>query len=318
MDSNSLFNLQDYLNRRKELVDGHLFGYVPPCEGPASMLFEAMRYTLVAGGKRLRPICVLAGADFVMGLEPPEIERGDWAGSRDPGLADALLRAACAAEMIHTYSLIHDDLPCMDDDDLRRGLATCHKVYGEAMALLAGDALLTHAFFTIGQIGDPFKERALDVVRDLADGSGAEGMVAGQAVDLISERMGGGTESHLEFIHRRKTAALFRASLTVGGILAGGNAHDLETLRSVGETVGLIFQVTDDILDVEGTEEELGKTTGRDAELGKLTYPGLLGLETARRRSSELLSKTEDILQTCGPRGIPLSVLAGKITQRRN
>lgn len=318
MDLNPPFDLMEYVNRRRDLVDAHLFSYIPPCEGPASSLFEAMHYTLKAGGKRLRPICVLAGADFALGLEPAEIERGGWAGDRDPALAEALLRAACAVEMIHTYSLIHDDLPCMDDDDLRRGLATCHKVYGEAIALLAGDALLTHAFFVIGQIGGSLKERALDAVHELADGSGAEGMVAGQAVDLISERMGGGTESHLEFIHRRKTAALFRASLTMGGILAGGSEHDLETLRSVGEIVGLIFQVTDDILDVEGTEEELGKTTGRDAELGKLTYPGLLGLETARRRSSELLSKAEDILQTCGPRGIPLSVLAAKITQRRN
>ena len=317
MNSVPIFDLQEYLHQRKERVEQHLFSFVPKCEGPASKLFEAMRYTLEAGGKRIRPICLLAGAEFVVGLQPQEIMRGEWAGSRFPEMAEALLRAACAVEMIHTYSLIHDDLPCMDDDDLRRGLPTCHKVYGEATALLAGDALLTHAFLVLAKIGPPLKEHALDAAKELADGCGAEGMVAGQAVDLIAEQTGR-DETHLEFIHRRKTAALFRASLVAGGILAGGNHHDLRVLRSVGEVVGLIFQVVDDILDVEGTTEELGKSIGRDAELGKLTYPGLLGLEKARRRVSELLSEVERILETCGPRGEPISLLADRIARRRN
>ncbi|MFH1743848.1 MAG: polyprenyl synthetase family protein [bacterium] len=317
MNSNTSFDLQEYLGRRKALIDQHLVSFVPKCEGPASTLFEAMRYTLEAGGKRIRPIFLIAGADFVVGLEPQDIMRGDWAGSRNPEWADGLLRAACAVEMIHTYSLIHDDLPCMDDDDLRRGAPTCHKVYGEAIALLAGDALLTHAFSVIGKIGPPLKERAIDAAGELADGCGAEGMVAGQAVDLISERTGG-DESHLEYIHRRKTAALFRSSLAVGGILAGANDHDLAVLRSVGEVVGLIFQVVDDILDVEGTTEELGKSTGRDAELGKLTYPGLLGLEEAHHRVSGLLSEAGQLLKTCGPRAKPISILTSQIAQRRN
>lgn len=311
------FDVREYLRQRKELVEQNLFSFVPECSGAASKLFEAMRYTLGAGGKRVRPICVLAGADFAVGLEPREIMQGEWAGSRNTQMAEALLRAACAVEMIHTYSLIHDDLPCMDDDDLRRGRPTCHKVFGEAMALLAGDALQSQAFLVLSGIRPPLKERALDAAQELADGAGAEGMVAGQAVDFISERTGG-DESQLEFIHRCKTAALFRACLAMGGILAGGDEGDLEVLRSVGETVGLLFQVVDDILDVEGTAEELGKTTGRDVELGKLTYPGFLGLDGARRRVSTLLSETRETLHACGSRSEPLLAFASMIAHRRS
>jgi geranylgeranyl diphosphate synthase type II len=317
MSGESLFDVREYLRQRRELIEQHLVSFVPECTGPASNLFETMRYALEGGGKRLRPICVLAGADFVLGLEPREIMQGEWAGKRNAQMAEGLLRAACAVEMIHTYSLIHDDLPCMDDDDLRRGRATCHKVFGEAMALLAGDALQSQAFLVLSRIGSPLKERALDAAQELADGAGAEGMVAGQAVDLISERTGG-NEQQLEFIHRCKTAALFRASLAIGGILAGGGADDLTVLRSVGETVGLLFQVVDDILDVEGTTEEFGKSIGRDAELGKLTYPGFLGMEGARNRASELLSDTREILRSCGPRSEPLLALAGMIAYRRS
>lgn len=317
MNGEPSFDVRQYLRQRKELIDAHLLSFVPECQGPGSKLFEAMRYTLQAGGKRLRPICALAGADFVVGLEPREIMQGEWAGSRDGQIAESLLRAACAVEMIHTYSLIHDDLPCMDDDDLRRGRPTCHKVFGEAIALLAGDGLQAQAFLVLSRIGLPLKERALDAARELADGAGAEGIVAGQAVDLISERTGG-DEEQLEYIHRRKTAALFRASLAMGGILGGANASDLKVLRSVGETVGLIFQVVDDILDVEGTAEELGKSTGKDAELGKLTYPGFLGLDGARKRVSALLSEVEEILHGCGSRSEPLLALADMIAHRRS
>ncbi len=310
-------HIQEYLHQRKKLVDEWLLSFVPAAEGPSAKLFEAMRYTLSAGGKRARPITVLAGADFVLGLEPEEILRGEWAGNRDPQLADALLRGACAMEMIHTYSLIHDDLPCMDDDDLRRGRPTCHKVYGEAIALLAGDALQSQAFSVLAGIDNPLKERALEATLELANRCGTLGMVAGQAVDLLSEGTEG-TEEQLVFIHRHKTAALFRASLVIGGLLARGSEQDLDVLRTVGESVGLIFQVVDDILDVEGTTEELGKSTGRDAELGKLTYPGILGMKEARNRVSTLLVETHKVLSPCGPRATPLLSLANLIAHRRN
>jgi geranylgeranyl diphosphate synthase type II len=260
-------DLKAYLNERRAIVEEALQGIFPAPEGPAANIVRAMGYSLFAGGKRLRPILCIASAEAAGGE------------ARD------VLPVACAIELIHTYSLIHDDLPVMDDDDMRRGKATSHKVFGEAVALLAGDGLLTKAFHVMtspDMVNRLSPESLLAVIGLIAQAAGYEGMVGGQVVDIQSE----GKEvdsSIVEFIHTRKTAALISASVVSGAILAGAAEAHVNALASYGEKIGLAFQVSDDILDIEGDSRELGKNVGSDTRQEKITYPAILGLERSRR-----------------------------------
>jgi geranylgeranyl diphosphate synthase type II len=244
------------------LVESALEHWLPPEDEPPTRLHEAMRYAVLGGGKRLRPILVLAAAEAC------------------GGNPQAALPAAAAVECVHCYSLVHDDLPAMDDDDLRRGRPTCHRAYGEALAILAGDALLTLAFDLLAdQVPD--KSLGAVLVGELARAAGHRGMVAGQVTDMLSE----GTEPSAElidYIHRHKTAALFRAAARLGGLAVAVRPKHLQALTAYGERLGLAFQIADDILDVTSSAAELGKAAHKDLGRGKLTYPGLVGLERAR------------------------------------
>jgi geranylgeranyl diphosphate synthase, type II len=293
------FNIESYLKQRAGLIEGELNRAVTNEDGPGGQLLEAMRYSLLAGGKRLRPILAMAACEAVGGEA-----------------ADAL-GLACALEMIHTYSLIHDDLPCMDDDDLRRGRPTNHKVYGEAMATLAGDALLTDAFRVLARW--PNKRVAapvvLEVVAELADAAGSPGMVIGQALDILSE--GKATDQPtLEYLHARKTGALFLASVRGGGMLGGGDSAQIEALTRYGRALGLAFQVIDDLLDVEASTEQLGKRTHKDDAHGKATYPALMGVEKSREFAHELMHRAIDALDAFDDRAEPLRRLASFVVER--
>lgn len=277
-------------------------------DSPAS-LQQAMAYSLLAPGKRLRPLMTILACEAVGGTE------------------QAALPAACAVEMVHTYSLIHDDLPAMDDDDLRRGLPTCHKKFGEALAILAGDGLLTLAFELLAS-SYPAKIASVNVL-ELARGAGASGMVAGQTLDLLAEGritsetpLPSQTADSLADIHQRKTGALFRAAMRIGVIVGLNNeklprVNDLEPLTVAGkfaDAFGLAFQITDDLLDAEGTAENTGKRVGKDAERGKLTYPGLLGVPESRKRAEELVRSAQSFATMLGSE--PLAQLAEFILQR--
>ena len=282
------FDLAAYLAERRALVDAALERVLPAEDTPPATVHRAMRYSVLAGGKRLRPILVIAGAEAVGGA-PREV-----------------LPTACALELIHTYSLIHDDLPAMDDDDYRRGRLTSHKVFGEAMAILAGDGLLTLAFKLVADNAalarDPRVLR--DVVTALADAAGTFGMVGGQVVDIESEGKTITPET-LEYIHLHKTAALIRAAMRVGALLGGGGPAAVEAIGDAGRDLGLAFQIVDDILDVEGSLEELGKTAGSDARKQKATYPALHGVPASRRAP-------------LGPPAAPLGALADYVLERKN
>jgi geranylgeranyl diphosphate synthase type II len=260
-------------------------------------LREAMHYSLLAPGKRLRPVLVLLACE---------------ACGRD---AAAAMPAACAIEMIHTYSLIHDDLPAMDDDDLRRGRPTCHKQFDEATAILAGDGLLTLAFEVLARDLAP-ADVALACVRELGSASGAEGMVGGQMADLEAEDGGVSTGDALEAIHRRKTGRLLTAAVVMGGLVGGAGPQGLASLCRYGETVGLAFQIADDILDVESTAEKMGKSVGKDSKHGKLTYPALWGLEESRRRAADLINEACAALMPFGDNRRRLEALARFIIAR--
>jgi geranylgeranyl diphosphate synthase type II len=297
----SAFDLQAYLKERRTLVDAALERFLPSEDTPPPAVHRAMRYSVLAGGKRLRPILVIAGAEAVGGPPP------------------TVLPTACALELIHTYSLIHDDLPAMDDDDYRRGRLTSHKVFGEAVAILAGDALLTLAFRLVADnmalVKNPLVLR--DVVAELADAAGTCGMVGGQVVDIESEGKAITAET-LEYIHLHKTAALIRASLRVGALLAGGDAKSVAAISEAGSDLGLAFQIVDDILDVEGSLEELGKTAGSDERKQKATYPALHGLEASRRQAKMLIERTKQRLSVFGERALPLQALADYVFERKN
>ena len=297
----SAFDLPSYLKERRALVDGALERFLPPEDTPPPTVHRAMRYSVMAGGKRLRPILVIAGAEAV------------------GGTPETVLPAACALELIHTYSLIHDDLPAMDDDDYRRGRLTNHKVFGEAIAILAGDALLTLAFRLVADnallVKDPRVVR--DVVAELTDAAGTFGMVGGQVVDIESEGKAITAET-LEYIHRHKTAALIRASLRVGALLAGGDATSVAAIGEAGGDLGLAFQIVDDILDVEGSLEELGKTAGSDERKQKATYPALHGVEASRRQAKTLIERAKQRLGVFGARAVPLQALADYVFERKN
>jgi geranylgeranyl diphosphate synthase type II len=267
-----------YLEESREKVDQTLDALMPREDSHPARLVSAMRYSLFAGGKRIRPILVLTAAGA--------------AGGKD----DNALRPACAVELVHTYSLIHDDLPAMDDDDFRRGHPTCHRAFDEGTAILAGDALLTMAFDLLSADGAAIKDSLrLRMVQELARAAGWRGMVGGQQVDMDSE----GSEPDLpllEYIHTHKTGALIRCSVILGGLSADADDTTLKALSKFGEKVGLAFQVVDDILDVTATTEEMGKDQGSDAERGKITYPGLFGLEGARERAFKLVEDAKSVV----------------------
>jgi geranylgeranyl diphosphate synthase type II len=292
--------LAEFVRDLRRRVDEALDRLCPPSgdDSPVPVrLAEAMRYSLLAGGKRLRPVLCLMAAQ-ASGADPAEA-----------------LPAACAVEMVHTYSLIHDDLPAMDDDDLRRGRPTCHKRFDEATAILAGDGLLTLAFEVIVRHTRP-PEAAAACVRALAEGAGPAGMVGGQMADLEAEGQPGGTVAALEAIHRRKTGALLRSSLRMGGLVAGAPAPILAALDSYGRAVGLAFQIIDDLLDVQGDEAKLGKRVQKDGDLGKWTYPALLGLDGSRRKARALAEEAVAALEPLGPRGEHLRELAWELLER--
>ncbi len=290
-----------YMKRWAARVEDALDRYAPERGGESPGMYEIMRYSLFAGGKRLRPVLCVAGCEAVGG-EP-----------------EAVLPAACAIECIHTYSLIHDDLPAMDDDDLRRGAPTSHKVFGEAEAILGGDGLLTLAFECMtdaGLIERSGAGRVLEAVAMLARAAGASGMVGGQLLDV---RGGGRVESpeELEEIHRRKTGAMIRASICMGGLLGGGGSGEMDALARCGERAGLAFQIVDDILDVEGDEAELGKPIGSDASQEKATYPALHGLEASREMARQAAEEALSALSVF-PGGAPaLAALVRFIVLRR-
>jgi geranylgeranyl diphosphate synthase type II len=296
------FQLKSYLAARRALVDGALEAFLPGPDNVPSVIFEAVRYSLFAGGKRLRPILCLAAAEAAGGGTEP------------------ILPAACALEMIHTYSLIHDDLPAMDNDDYRRGRLTSHRVYGEGMAVLAGDALLTEAFRLLAdrtKAGNLPPERMLRVAGEIAGAAGFFGMVGGQAMDLQAEGQACDLEGLLA-IHRRKTGALILVSLRAGAILAGAGEAELAALTAYGTRIGLAFQITDDVLNVEGDPALLGKQTGSDAARGKATFPSLMGAEASRTHAGALVAEALEALSCFDDRAAPLRAIAGHILERRS
>jgi geranylgeranyl diphosphate synthase type II len=295
------FDLSRYLEERRALVDAALERCLPPEDAPPPSLHRAMRYSVLAPGKRLRPILVIAGAEAV------------------GGRAEAVLDTACALELIHAYSLIHDDLPAMDDDDYRRGRLTSHKVFGEAIAILAGDALLTLAFALIasgaGRTADP--ALAARVVAEVAEAAGTHGMVGGQVVDIESEGKDVSAET-LDYIHLHKTAALIRVSLRAGALLGGGGEAAVAAVSEAGRALGLAFQIVDDILDVEGNLAELGKSAGSDERKKKATYPACHGLDASKQKSRMLIDETKRRLSPLGPAAAPLLALADFVIERRS
>lgn len=293
----SFFDLSAYLTQQQATIEAALDSAIPIVY--PEKIYEAMRYSLLAGGKRLRPILCLASCELAGGTE------------------EMALPTACALEMIHTMSLIHDDLPAMDNDDYRRGKLTNHKVYGEDMAILAGDGLLTYAFEYIAtQTRNVPASLVLQTIAYLARATGAAGLVGGQVVDLECE---GKTEVSLEtlhFIHTHKTGALLEACVVTGAILAGASEVDQQRLSRYAQNIGLAFQIIDDILDITATREELGKTAGKDVQAGKVTYPSLWGIEESQRQAQKLVDDAKAELAVFGEKAKPLQALADFVASR--
>lgn len=290
------------INEIISMVNNALDKYLPQSEHEPAIIHQAMRYSVFAGGKRLRPVMFLASAEAV-------------GGSREP-----LLPAACAMELIHTYSLVHDDLPAMDNDDFRRGKPTSHKVFGEAMAVLAGDALLTQAFGLIamcGRSGNISPRVVVDVIEEVTLATGSLGMIGGQVVDIQSENITISKEL-LEYIHSHKTGALFRAAVRAGALMGGANAEELAVLTDYAENLGLAFQITDDILDVEGDPEKLGKTVGSDERKKKSTYPALYGLAESKKIAADSVAKAVAALDRFGEQAGVLRYLALYLLEREH
>lgn len=292
-----MVDLQSYLSTKRCLIDDALSQYLPPEDAYPDVIFRAMRYGVLAGGKRIRPILTLAACEAVGG---------------DVSVA---MPTACAVEFIHAFSLIHDDLPALDNDDLRRGQPTAHKAFGEAIAILAGDALLAFAFQTITRTEGVSAETVLDVVRRIASAAGTSGMVVGQVVDMISEGKEIPAET-LAFMHRHKTGALIEASVVCGGLLGGGSHDRIEALKLYGERLGLAFQIADDILDIEGEQEKIGKTVGSDLRKHKSTYPSLCGLDKSRDLARHAVGDAVNALRGFGSEADPLRAIAGFVIER--
>ncbi len=299
--------LEEYLREKRALVDATLEANLPPATTHPPAIHEAMRYAVLGGGKRIRPILAIAAAE-TCGAEP-----------------EPLLVPICALELIHTYSLVHDDLPALDNDDLRRGRKTTHVVYGEAMAVLTGDALLTEAFAWLARPIVGFDAgRQLRAVAEVAKAVDSTGMIGGQVADIVAERSQHVDADHdallreLQFIHRNKTGKLFTVSVVLGGLLGGASEEQLRALRGYADALGLAFQIVDDLLDIEETSVTLGKTAGKDVAQGKLTWPGLLGAESARAEVDRLLQESlENAGMIAGPVNT-LASLARFIAQRRS
>jgi geranylgeranyl diphosphate synthase type II len=291
------FDLKRYLQRTQATVDRALDRFLPDANEKPATIHEAMRYSVFAGGKRLRPILCLAAAEAA------------------GGTAKAALPLACAVECIHTYSLIHDDLPCMDDDDFRRGKPTSHKRFGEGIAVLAGDALLTVAFEIAAKTAATRRYSLAAILRELAVTAGSRKLIAGQVADLEAE---GQKINHdaLRFIHRSKTAALLRSSLRLGALSANATPADLRSFTRFGESLGLAFQIIDDILDVTQTSEKLGKSAGKDLTAAKATYPAVLGLERSRAEAERLTAAANRALAPLGVRAETLRGIAAYLLQR--
>jgi geranylgeranyl diphosphate synthase type II len=291
--------LREYLGRQQQLVDAELDRLVPPETAPPETIHRAMRYSLFAGGKRIRPILCIAAARAVSDN------------------TDGVIAAACSLELIHTYSLIHDDLPALDNDDYRRGKLTNHKVFGDAMAILAGDALLTLAFQVLAELDAP-DDRKTRLVAELSTAAGTVGgMIGGQVADLEGEGKDPNPKL-LETIHRAKTGALLRASLRMGAMYAGATDEQYGALSCYGEHVGLAFQIVDDILDVEESSEALGKTAGKDAAQHKITFPAVYGLEASHRMAEAECARAHDVLAPLGDRAARLHELADMIVHRKS
>jgi len=295
------FNISDYISSRKEIVDKKLLDFLPESDNELTNLHESMRYSVLAGGKRLRPILCIAAAEVVGGT----IEKA--------------LPVACAIEMIHTYSLIHDDLPSMDDDLFRRGKPTNHSVYGEALAILAGDALLTDAFYLIVEEGIAnglTPSLIVDVIGDISKAAGSKGMVRGQAIDLYLEGSEDVSLESSEEVHTLKTGALIEASVITGGKIGGGNDDELSRLRLYSRALGLAFQIIDDVLDVSGGGE-IGKSSGVDAKRKKVTYPGLIGVKKAKEIAWKLTEEAVLALRDFDDNSRPLREIALYLRGRR-
>nr|HDN00341.1 polyprenyl synthetase family protein [Deltaproteobacteria bacterium] len=295
-----IFDLSTYLKKQQEIINSALEKWLPLPHGPSGPVVDAMRYSLMSGGKRIRPILLMAGAGATGGDQK------------------ALLPAACALECIHTYSLIHDDLPAMDDDDLRRGRPTCHKVYGEAIAILAGDGLLTYAFELMCNPEFTQNMSPLSVgeaIYLLAKAAGVSGMVGGQTADILMQGRPVDAET-LSFIHRHKTGSLIQTSVEIGGLLGKANDKELYHLKRYGESLGLAFQIKDDLLDVEGDQEILGKPVGSDNRNLKATYPALFGIKETKKRAQELLEKALSELELFDDGAEPLRSIAKYIIKR--
>ncbi len=294
------FDLKSYLKEKRHNVDSALDAFLPQPEGFSAPLLEAMRYSVMAGGKRLRPILALAASEAVDGVQ------------------SEVMPAACALELIHTYSLIHDDLPAMDDDDLRRGVPTCHVAFGEAIAILAGDGLLTYAFEILARGADANNlnsQKTLKVIHVLAKAAGITGMVGGQTVDVIMENKEINSEQ-LAYIHKHKTGALIQASVEIGAIMGGGSREQLSALAEYGAALGLAFQIVDDLLDIEGDEEIMGKPVGSDIKKNKATYPALFGITKSREKAQEYIDKALSSLDSFDNKAEPLRAIANYVIQR--
>jgi geranylgeranyl diphosphate synthase type II len=294
-------NPEAYLEEKGQLIDACLDRLLPVKAAYPQSLHQAMRYCLFAGGKRIRPALAFAASEAV------------------GGNPDLLVEEACALELIHTFTLIHDDLPAMDNDDFRRGMPSTHKVFGEAMAILAGDALQTEAFKILAcgySRGVHTAERIVEVMKILAEASGSQGVVGGQVVDLESEGKKI-DQARLEYIHSHKTGSLIAASVLMGGILGGASPEEVKMLGLYGESIGHAFQIADDILDVEGSQEKLGKSTGSDQKKGKATYPSIIGLDEARKKMMEYYQRALAALQSFDQRADHLRSIALYIIQRQ-
>ncbi len=291
--------LKETLETGRELADASLERLLPPSTQHPTSIHRAMRHSVFAGGKRLRPIlCMEAGRTV--------------AGSLPTGIADL----GAALEMLHTYSLIHDDLPALDNDDLRRGRPTCHKAFGEAIAILAGDALQTQAYEVLAGLQCP-PEARVRIIAEIAHGTGTiDGMIGGQVVDLEAEHKRPDLAT-LEYIHRSKTAGLITASVVSGGLYAGAKNDAVAQLREFGQSIGLAFQIVDDVLDVTQTSEQLGKTAGKDTAAEKATYPALFGIEESLKRADALVSKAIAALGGFGDRAETLKSLAHFLVERK-
>lgn len=289
--------LKTHLVSRQKLIDQSLNRILPKATAKPATIHKAMRYSLFAGGKRLRPILCLAAAEA------------------SGGAVSRAMPSACAVECIHTYSLIHDDLPCMDDDDFRRGQPTSHKVFGEGVAVLAGDALLTVAFEILAQAGGTARYKMPALVRELAVASGSRWLIGGQVADLEGEgkKISG---AELKFIHQSKTAALLTAAIRLGAMSANASEQKLRSLTVFGQSLGLAFQVIDDILDVTQTSEKLGKSAGKDVAARKATYPAIFGLEKSRKEALRLTNLARTALEPFGAKAATLNALADYLLRR--